>query len=152
MARVACEIYRNTSPTSPGEVTLPVNVADAHFPRDDTAKDRPAPPVIEALLTSFLSDALGLKLLSTLHTPPATRGPLDPDCHSLNDEANPRGRRAWETDRGAVRAYAELDAAHSRRSGMLVVFVEWWLGPDTHHAGWWRCDAKRPHEWTKGRG
>jgi hypothetical protein len=91
-------------------------------------------------------------LLSTQRAPSATHGPVGPEFHSLGDAANPRGWRAWETDQGPVRAYAEIDTAHSHRSGGLVVFIEWWLGPDTHHAGWWRCDAKRPREWTKGRG
>jgi hypothetical protein len=129
-----------------------VNVADAHFSRVDISDDKPAPRAIEALLTSFLSAALGLKLSSPLHAQPATHARVDPELHSFNDEANPRGWCAWETDRGAVRAYGEIDAAHSRGPGSLIVFIEWWLPPNIHHAGWWRCDTKRPQEWTKGRG
>jgi hypothetical protein len=88
------------------------------------------------LRASFLSAALALKLLSTLHAPPAPHGPTDFGPSFQSDEANPRVWRVWETNRGAVRAYAELDTAQSRRSEALVVFIDWWLAPDTHHAGW----------------
>jgi hypothetical protein len=106
---------------------------------------------IEQLLAQFLTGALGLTLRS------AVQGHRHGDTPGEGHRAPTDGRDspvwvAWQTDRGMVSAYGAYDRPRSRGINAHVLFIGWWIAPSTHHEGWWRCDVKRPQEWTKGRG
>jgi hypothetical protein len=105
---------------------------------------------IEGLLTSFLSAALGLELHVSIdkleRLPEAHRERLQ----AL--ETEPIIWVAWESNRGVVIATGNYDADQSRRVGAHVLMIQWWIPPDTHHAGWWRANPKRLTEWTAGVG
>jgi hypothetical protein len=104
---------------------------------------------LERLLSHFLTAALGLTLgeaireASTMPTPQSSA----PSPHS-----DPPAWAAWNTDRGVVRICGAYDGVQSRQLNAHVVYLEWWIAPATHHAGWWRCDPQRPRAWTKGYG
>src|SRR5258708_9099701 len=105
--------------------------------------------VVEDLLTSFLSAALGLELHVSIDT--LERLPLN---HRDRLQAVAVERIiwvAWQTNLGVVLPTARYHHQHSRRMTAHAMLIEWWIPPDTHHAGWWRANPKRPTEWTAGR-
>jgi hypothetical protein len=107
---------------------------------------------VEQLLAHFLIGALGL----TLHA--VIRGRRrDEAVRSQGDRAPTDGSDTpvwadWQTDQGIVSISGIYDRLQSRRVDTHVLFLSWWIPPSTHHAGWWRCDVRRPRDWTKGRG
>ena len=73
-------------------------------------------------------------------------------CRSSRTDIDASVCAAWGTDQGVVRARAAYDRARSQRIGAHVLYIEWWIAPDTHPEGWWNCSVKHPRDWTKGRG
>jgi hypothetical protein len=105
--------------------------------------------LVEELLTSFLSAALGLELHVSIDT--LERLPLNHRERFQATAAEPIIWVSWRTNLGIVAATGRYDHDHSRRMTAHVMLIEWWIPPDTHHAGWWRANPKRPTEWTVGR-
>jgi len=105
--------------------------------------------LIEDLLSSFLTGALGLELherIEQLERLPARHRER---LEALEESAV---WVAWVTDRGVVSATGRYDADQSQRTYSHVILIEWWMIPsDTHHSSWWRADPKHPTEWTAGR-
>ena len=106
--------------------------------------------MMEGLLESFLTAALGLTILSRI-----------PDRRESTEVRVPRpeishhGLRAvasWHTDSGRVTACGTYHPERSQRMRVHVLWVEWWIPPHRHHEGWWRCSTKGPRDWTKGFG
>jgi hypothetical protein len=109
---------------------------------------------VEELLANFLAAAVGLKLFAAVPAvrlramaPELSEGVVS-GAHAQDAEV----WYAWRTEAGVARARGQIDVAHSLKVGTTVVFIEWWVPPGTHHAGWWRYDTRRPCDWTKGRG
>ena len=107
---------------------------------------------VENLLTGFLSGALGMELivrLSNLQDVPSV-------CCSRLDLINiievAGAWIAWSTRYGAVAAKGSLDIEGSRRIQACLLRIEWFDTVSGHHSLWAHCDAKRPTEWTIGRG
>src|ERR1700730_9865106 len=105
--------------------------------------------IIEDLLTSFLSSAVGLNLYERIEQwerlPKGHR-------HSLEVRSDePVSWIAWTTDAGVIIATGRYDPDQSRRLTAHVLLIEWWIPPDIHHVSWWRADPQRPTEWTAGR-
>jgi hypothetical protein len=108
---------------------------------------------LEVLLRNFLSAAVGLRLTEAVRAAPALAAATGSSAVAVR--ADPAGADtcyAWRTEAGVVRARGHVDVGQSQMVGATVVFIEWWGPPNTHYAGWWRCDLKRPREWTYGRG
>lgn len=100
---------------------------------------------IRGLLAHYAVSALGLTLLDEQHPLAdhlARRAPIPAPAHWV----------AWQTNAGQWRACAYYDHAKSKALQLHVLQIEWWLPPDRHHVNWWRCNPRRPHEWTVGRG
>jgi hypothetical protein len=108
------------------------------------------PQLIEDLLTSFLFGALGLELRININK--LERLPAEQRKRLKEVAAEKLAWVAWQTDRGVVAATGRYYRDQSRRLNSHLMFIEWWIPPDTHHAGWWRADRGRPTEWTIGRG
>jgi hypothetical protein len=106
--------------------------------------------IIADLLTSFLFGALGLELIENIDR--LQRLPVEHRKRLREIQAEDLTWVAWRTDRGVVAATGRYYRDQSRRSNAHIMFIEWWIPPDTHHAGWWRADPERPSEWTAGRG
>ena len=107
------------------------------------------PMSLERLLEHFLIGALGLTLGTAIREPIAMPRPnhAAPSAHS-----KPPGWAAWKTDRGVVKICGAYDELQSQRLDAHVLYLEWWPAAGVHHEGWWRCDRRRPREWTKGYG
>jgi hypothetical protein len=104
---------------------------------------------MEELLESFLTAALGLTPESRIEEVsqlPDVPIRLNPPQESA------RACAAWDTERGRVVICATYHAEQSRRVKSHVLWLEWWILSDVRHEGWWRCDPKRPRDWTKGHG
>jgi hypothetical protein len=105
---------------------------------------------VENLLLGFLTGALGIELIGRIDAledlPAAFRRHVQ--------LAKPRGAvcAAWSTHVGPVAACGQYDLQGSRQLTAYLLFVEWWDTSNGHHALWAHCDAKRPNEWTIGRG
>jgi hypothetical protein len=105
--------------------------------------------LIEELLGFFLSGAVGLELRERIAQMEKLPGSHRERLSAL--EESPIWI-AWVTSVGVVSATGRYDAEQSRRTYSHVVFIDYWVSPDTHHASWWRADPQRPTEWTAGRG
>jgi hypothetical protein len=109
-----------------------------------------SPELIEDLLTSFLSSAVGLELHVNIDTlerlPPKHRERLQAIAGESLIWV------AWKANLGVVAATGRYDHDQSRHLGAHVMLIEWWIPPDTHHASWWHANPRRPTEWTAGRG
>jgi hypothetical protein len=105
--------------------------------------------LIEDLLSSFLSGALGLRLLQRIEQLEKIPSPHRERLLALEESAI---GIAWVTDRGVVSATGRYDPEQSRGTYSHVVMIEYWIPPDTHHLSWWRADPQHPTEWTAGRG
>jgi hypothetical protein len=105
---------------------------------------------VEDLLAHFFAGAVGLRLLAPIVDIAAIR--LRLATRSVVAASEPPTWVAWATDVGSLCACAVYDHAQAQRLQVHVLLIEWWLPLDVHHAGWWRCDPKRPREWTVGRG
>ena len=105
---------------------------------------------IEELLTAFLFGALGLELLDKIDTLAGL--PLEHRRRMQTIAAEHLPWTAWQTDHGIVVVTGRYYRGQSQRLNAHLVFIEWWISSDTHHAGWWRADPERPSEWTAGRG
>jgi hypothetical protein len=112
--------------------------------------DEVPPQLIEELLTCFLFGALGLELRVKIDT--LRRLPVDHRKRMQTIAAEHLAWVAWQTDCGVVAATGRYYRDLSRRLNVHVMFIEWWISSDTHHAGWWRANPERPTEWTVGRG
>ena len=111
--------------------------------------DESTPQLVEDLLSSFLFGALGLELFVNIDKLERL-----PSVHRKRLQAIATEHLAWvawQTDRGVVAATGRYYRDQSRQLNAHVMFIEWWIPPDTHHAGWWRADPERPTEWTVGR-
>ena len=107
---------------------------------------------VEQLLADFLIGALGLTLQSVMRGHRHGQALKSQDHRAPTDVTNPPVRATWETDQGVVSISGAYDLEQSRRVYAHVLFICWSLAPRTHHEGWWRCDIRRPRDWTKGRG
>lgn len=103
--------------------------------------------VVEDLLTSFMSAALGLDMHERMEQldalPMWYRQRLEPLLKENGTWI------AWTTGLGVVTATGRYDPQRSRQTNKHVLLIEWWISPDTHHLSWWRADPDRPHEWTE---
>ena len=104
---------------------------------------------LEQLLEHFLIGALGLALGAAIREPIAMPGP---NSAGSSAHSKPLAWAAWKTDWGVVKICGAYDDLQSQRLGAHVVYLEWWPAAGGHHEGWWRCDRRRPREWTKGHG
>jgi hypothetical protein len=106
--------------------------------------------LVEDLLASFLSAALGLSMHERVE-----QFEKLPASYRQKIEA-PIGKDviwvAWVTSLGVVAATGCYDLERSRQISTHVLLIEWWIPPDTHHVSWWRADPNRSDEWTAGRG
>jgi hypothetical protein len=102
------------------------------------------------LLARFFVEAVGLRLLGPTEEIGANRAKLVPQRAPVRCE--PAVWVAWMTDAGPLCAWGAYEHGQSQELHVHVLFIEWWLPPNTHHMGWWRCNPKRPGEWTVGRG
>ena len=102
------------------------------------------------LLADFFSAAVGLHL----HTPnrEVSASGIQRASTPIPTGCGPAVLAEWDTDAGPLRARGLYDRTQSGKLRAHVLYIEWWLEPDEHHAGWWHCDTRRPREWTKGRG
>jgi hypothetical protein len=107
------------------------------------------PMSLEQLLEHFLIGALGLTLGAAIRETIAMPRPhrTAPSARSA-----PAAWVAWKTDRGVVKICGAYDDVQSQGLDAHVVYLEWWPAAGVHHEGWWRCDRRRPREWTKGYG
>jgi len=106
--------------------------------------------IVEGLLTSFMSAALGLDMHERIEQLERL-----PTWYRERLEVILRENLtwvAWVTSLGVIAATGRYDHERSRQISAHVVLIEWWIPPDTHHVSWWRADPDRPHEWTAGRG
>jgi hypothetical protein len=106
--------------------------------------------VITELLTHFFLGAIGLRLLEPVAEISAIQAQLVAQPAPLG--CSPAVWAAWMTDVGPLCAWGAYDRGQSQDLRVHVLFIEWWQPPNTHHLGWWRCNPKRPREWTVGRG
>jgi len=105
---------------------------------------------VVSLLDAFLAGTQAVELRVRITDPKKL-----PDWFRAQlDGAQKLGRiwTAWVTDEGHMIAWGEYDHERSTRNRANVLFIEWCLPPDAHHASWWFCYAKRPKEWICGRG
>ena len=105
------------------------------------------PMSLEQLLGDFLVGALGLTLGAAIRDPMAKPNHTAPSAHGKQP-----AWAAWKTDQGVVKICGAYDDRQSQRLDAHVVYLEWWPAAGGHHEGWWRCDRRRPREWTKGHG
>jgi hypothetical protein len=104
---------------------------------------------IEQLLESFATSALGFDLgprITEARLLPANQQRVCAGTHEVS------AWRAWQTASGSltlVGRYDELQSAHVKAH---VLLLEWWIGTEVHHEGWWHCYPKFPHDWIKGPG
>jgi hypothetical protein len=105
--------------------------------------------LVEDLLSSFLSGALGLELRQRIEQLEKLPAPHRERLAALEEILI---WIAWVTERGVVIATGRYDPEQSRRTYTHVLMIEYWIPPDTHHASWWRADPQHPTEWTAGRG
>jgi hypothetical protein len=105
--------------------------------------------LVEDLLSSFLSDALGLDLHQRIVQ--LEKLPAQHRERFAAVEESPIWI-AWVTERGVVSATGRYDAEQSRRTYAHVLLIEYWMPSDIHHSSWWRADPQHPNEWTAGRG
>ena len=108
-----------------------------------------APAGVEQLLAHFLTGALGLTLNAAV---PATATPAKQPAEAPSADSDPLVWAAWKTDQGVVKISGAYNGPQSRRLNVHVLYLSWWMGPATRHEGWWRCDPRRPREWTRGYG
>ena len=102
---------------------------------------------VTTLMAHFLTNALGLRLDG--HVPgEAESGALN----GMLGRSESFTCEAWQTDQGIVRICGALDPEQSHRISASVLYFSWQLANGVRHEGWWRCDCKRPTDWTKGRG
>ena len=104
---------------------------------------------VEDLLTSFLSNALGLELHVSIDS--LERLPLHHRERLQSIAVEPVVWVAWAANRGVVVATGRYDAEQSRRLDAHVMLIDWWIPPGVHHSSWWRANPKRTTEWTAGR-
>jgi hypothetical protein len=106
--------------------------------------------LVEDLLTSFLTNAVGLDLHERIveleKLPKSHRLLMQPEVGAESIWVS------WRTSIGIVSATGRYDPEQSRRTYAHVLMIEYWIPPDTHHASWWRADPQHPTEWTAGRG
>jgi hypothetical protein len=125
----------------------------AEMEHRSTLARRRAPPLslaIPELLTHFFVAAVGMRLLEPIEEFGTIRARLMPQPTPV--ECDPAVWAAWMTNAGPLYAWGAIDRAQSHDLNVHVLFIEWWRPTNTHHLGWWRCDPKRPTEWTLGRG
>jgi hypothetical protein len=106
--------------------------------------------IVEGLLTSFMSAALGLEMHERVE-----RLERLPAWYRERLEVVPKETLtwvAWVTSLGVIAATGRYDQERSRQISAHVILIEWWISPSTHHVSWWRADPARPGEWTAGRG
>lgn len=113
---------------------------------------------VEDLLAHFLVGAVGLTLgavdreacheIQRRRDRELARAP----CHNSSEDIEPPVWAGWKTNAVFVAARGSYDREQSKRVGEHVLYIEWWIAPAIHHEGWWRCNPRRPREWTRGRG
>jgi hypothetical protein len=106
--------------------------------------------LLEDLLTSFLSVAVGLNLLERIEQPERL-----PTSYRRTIESLPGENVvwvAWRSAAGVVAATGRYDLERSHQVSAHALLIEWRIAPNTHHVSWWRSDPNRAHEWTAGRG
>ena len=104
---------------------------------------------IERLLASFATWALGIDLgerITDVLRLPASHQRVS------TEEDRPSGWCAWHTARGPLTLSGRYDEVQSSLVKAHVLMLEWWIGADEHHKGWWHCYPKFPRDWTKGAG
>jgi hypothetical protein len=104
---------------------------------------------LEQLLEHFLTGALGLTLAAAIRE---TSAMPTPHRAAPSERRPPPAWAAWETDRGVIKICGVYDEVQSQRLDAHVLYLEWWPAAGVHHEGWWRCDRRRPREWTRGYG
>jgi hypothetical protein len=101
-------------------------------------------------LESFVTAALGLTLVSRIEeVSQLPEAQIRPTHHS---QENARVCAAWHTTQGRVIICATYHPEHSQQVRAHVLWLEWWIPPHTHHAGWWHVEPKWPRDWIKGPG
>ena len=105
---------------------------------------------MEELLESFVTAALGLTIESRIEgVSQLPEIQLRPTKEPLDGS---RTCATWHTSKGRVIVCATYHHEHSQRMKHHVLWLEWWIPPDVHHAGWWRVEPKWPRNWIKGHG
>jgi hypothetical protein len=104
---------------------------------------------VEELLESFVTAALGLELKSRVDD--LSQLPEMKQMTACENETS-KVCAAWCTTEGRVIICAWYHPEHSRKMLAHVLWLEWWIPPNTHHEGWWRVDPKWPRNWVKGQG
>jgi hypothetical protein len=105
---------------------------------------------IAHLLSEFLVSTQSITLHTHILSPKDLPAAFQP---SLRDaESHGKTWTAWTTDRGTMVAWATYDSKQSMLIRAHVLFIDWFLLPDIHHAAWWHCPPTRHRDWTYGRG
>ena len=104
------------------------------------------------LLDAFIVGTQGVALHTRINEPDFAKLPHAFRAHLDTALSLRRPWAAWSTDQGYRIAWGDYDPEQSARLRGHVLYIEWCLPPDEHHAGWWHCYPKRPREWTCGRG
>jgi hypothetical protein len=104
----------------------------------------------EELLESFVTAALGLAGESRIRDVNQLQEVLGPRAKNAPDSA--RACSAWHTANGRLTACGTYHHDLSQRTKFQVLWLEWWIPPNQHHEGWWRCEPKWPRDWIKGLG
>jgi hypothetical protein len=125
----------------------PVPESRGEFRERDVVGAPEASSILD-LLTHFLVGGLGL----TLHSRTRMSGGAPRFSPAFDAFDVAPACACWQTDRGLVVICGACDEEQSRRLKAWALYLEWTLAPNMHHEGWWRCDGRRPGEWTKGRG
>ena len=77
---------------------------------------------------------------------PTSHQPVRADAGRLS------GWCAWHTARGPLTLLGRYDEAQSGLVRAHVLLLEWWIGTQVHHEGWWHRHAKFSRDWITGRG
>jgi hypothetical protein len=106
---------------------------------------------VEKLLKGFLVGTQNVRLESQV----LTIEELPAACRERVRAADASGRvwGAWSTEQGVMVVWGNYDVEGSRRlKWYVLLYLEWYIPPGEFHAGWFRCNPRRPTEWIFGRG